>query len=83
MIYRKGDDQSPLFTRAKEQERTHVMSEADRGGKIIGFNPKLTVEEYSKDLGGGPVSAKGMRMGAGAKHWAERYPHMWGGQSNS
>ena len=68
-IYRKGDDQFPLWQRAKEQEQAHTMSEADRGGYLVGLNPEMTVKEYAKDLGGGPISAKGMRMGADAKHW--------------
>lgn len=68
-IYRKGDDQFPLWKRAKEQEATHSKSEADRGGYIVGLNPEMSVGEYEKDLGGGPISAKGMRMGAEAKHW--------------
>lgn len=67
-IYRKGDDQFPLFNRAKEQEATHSMSEADSGGYLVGLNPNMSVKEY-EGMGGGPVSAKGMRMGAGAKHW--------------
>lgn len=67
-VYRKGQDQFPLWQRAKEQEASHTMSEADSGGYLAGFNPEMTVEEY-KGLGGGPVSAKGMRMGANAKHW--------------
>ena len=76
MIYRKGDDQSALFTRAKEQERTHVKSEADFGGHIIGFNPSMTVKEY-EGMGGGPVSAKGMRMGAETLHWQRQNPQAW------
>lgn len=72
MIYRKGDDQSALFTRAKQQERTHEMSEADLGGKLIGMNPDMSVGYYEKSIGGGPVSAKGMRMGAITKHWMDR-----------
>lgn len=71
-IYRKGDDQFPLFQRAKEQEASHQMSEADSGGYIVGLNPQMSVKEYEKDLGGGPISAKGMRMGADAKHWRDR-----------
>ena len=71
-IYRKGDDQFPLFQRAKEQEASHQMSEADSGGYIAGLNPQMSVKEYEKDLGGGPISAKGMRMGADAKHWRDR-----------
>lgn len=67
-IYRKGDDQFPLFSRAKQQEATHSMSEADSGGYIVGLNPEMSVKEY-EGMGGGPVSAKGMRMGAEAKHW--------------
>lgn len=67
-IYRKGDDQFPLFNRAKEQEATHSMSEADSGGYLVGLNPNMSVKEY-EGMGGGPVSAKGMRMGAEAKHW--------------
>ena len=75
--YRKGDDQSPLFNRAVEQRESHVRNEADTNGYIIGMNPNMSVKEY-EDMGGGPVSAKGMRMGADAKHWKDRYPHMWG-----
>lgn len=67
-IYRKGDDQFPLWNRAKQQEATHSMSEADSGGYIVGLNPEMSVKEY-EGMGGGPVSAKGMRMGAEAKHW--------------
>jgi hypothetical protein len=67
-IYRKNDDQFPLYAKAKEQEATHTMSDADSGGYLIGFSPDTTVEDY-KGMGGGPVSAKGMRMGANAKHW--------------
>ncbi len=76
-IYRKGDDQSPLFTRAKAQEDSHKKSEADSNGYIVGLNPGMTVDEF-KGMGAGPVSAKGMRMGAEAKHWKDRYPEMWG-----
>ena len=67
-IYRKGDDQFPLWNRAKQQEATHSMSEADSGGYLVGLNPEMSVKEY-EGMGGGPVSAKGMRMGAEAKHW--------------
>lgn len=66
-IYRKGDDQFPLFNRAKEQEATHTFSDADSGGYMVGFNPEMSVKEY-EGMGGGPVSAKGMRMGTTAKH---------------
>jgi hypothetical protein len=76
-IYRKGDDQSSLFNRAKEQERSHVNSEADSNGYIVGLNPNMSVHEYSKELGGGPVSAKGMRMGASALHWQRKNPGPW------
>jgi hypothetical protein len=75
-IYRKGDDQSPLFQRAKEQERNHVKNDADLNGYIIGLNPKMSVKEY-EDMGGGPVSAKGMRMGGEALHWQRQNPHVW------
>ena len=71
VIFRKGDDQSALFNRAKEQEASHVKSEADRSGYIIGLNPQMTVAE-TKTMGDMPVSAKGMRMGADAKHWLDR-----------
>jgi hypothetical protein len=67
-IYRKGEGQMELFNRAKEQEATHVKSEADKGGYLVGLNPDMSVKEY-EGMGGGPVSAKGMRMGASAKHW--------------
>lgn len=67
-IYRKGEGQMELFNRAKQQEATHSMSEADSGGYIVGLNPEMSVKEY-EGMGGGPVSAKGMRMGAEAKHW--------------
>ena len=76
-IYRKGDDQSPLFNRAKEQERSHVNNEADSNGYIVGLNPNMSVHEYSKELGGGPISAKGMRMGASALHWQRKNPGPW------
>ena len=75
-IYRKGDDQSPLFNRAKQQEDSHQMSEADRGGYIVGLNPKMTVEE-AKNMSPLPVSAKGMRMGANALHWQRKNPGPW------
>jgi hypothetical protein len=79
MIYRKGDDQSSLFARAKEQERSHVKSEADSGGYIVGLNPDLKASELaSGSMGEVPVSAKGMRMGKEALHWKSKYPHMWG-----
>ena len=77
-IYRKGDDQFPLWNKAKKQEDSHKMSDADSGGYLVGFNPDMTVDEY-KRLGGGPISAKGMRMGQSAKHWKDKYPHVWGG----
>jgi hypothetical protein len=67
-IYRKNDDQFPLFDRAKKQEAAHTKSEADSGGYIVGLNPDLKVSEV-ESLGDLPVSAKGMRMGANAKHW--------------
>jgi hypothetical protein len=77
MIYRKGDDQSSLFARAKEQERTHEKSEADSNGYIVGLNEKMSVGEFSKDLGGGPISAKGMRMGQQALHSQRTHPNVW------
>lgn len=67
-IYRKGEDQFGLWQRAKQQEATHSMSKADQGGYIAGLNPEMSVKEY-EGMGGGPISAKGMRMGAEAKHW--------------
>jgi hypothetical protein len=76
-IYRKGDDQSPLFNKAKEQEASHIKSEADSNGYIIGLNPSMTVNEYANELGGGPVSAKGMRQGANALHWQRKNPGPW------
>lgn len=76
-IYRKGDDQSPLFQRAAEQRASHKMSEADSNGYLIGFNPNMSVKEY-EDMGGGPVSAKGMRIGQEAKHWKDTVPGPWG-----
>jgi hypothetical protein len=75
-IYRKGDDQFPLWNRAKEQEASHQKSEADSNGHIIGLNPRMSVKEY-EDMGGGPVSAKGMRMGANALHWQRKNPGPW------
>ena len=75
-IYRKGDDQFPLWNRAKEQEASHQMSEADSNGHLIGSNPSMTVDEY-KGMGGGPVSAKGMRMGANTLHWQRKNPQVW------
>jgi hypothetical protein len=75
-IYRKGDDQSSLFNRAKEQERSHVNSEADSNGYIVGLNPRMSVKEY-EGMGGGPVSAKGMRMGASSLHWQRKNPGPW------
>jgi len=75
-IYRKGDDQSPLFNRAKAQERSHVNNEADSNGYIVGLNPRMSVKEY-EDMGGGPVSAKGMRMGASALHSQRTNPGPW------
>jgi hypothetical protein len=79
-IYRKGDDQFPLWNRAKEQEDSHTMSDADSGGYIVGFNPNMPVSEL-KGMGDMPVSAKGIRMGQNAKHWKDKYPHMWGGDN--
>jgi hypothetical protein len=79
MIYRKGENQSDLFTRAKEQESTHVKSDADSNGYIVGLNPDLKVSDVDKgQMGDFPVSAKGIRMGQDAKHWKDKYPHMWG-----
>lgn len=75
-IYRKGEDQSPLFTRAKQQEAEHVKSEADSGGYLVGLNPNMTVKEY-EDMGGGPVSAKGIRMGSMALHSQRTNPQVW------
>ena len=75
-IYRKGDDQSPLFNRAKQQEAAHQKSEADSGGYIVGLNPEMTVEE-AKSMAPLPVSAKGMRMGANALHWQRKNPGPW------
>jgi len=77
-IYRKGEDQSPLFTRAKQQEAAHVKSEADSGGYIVGLNPDLKASELaSGSMGEMPISAKGMRMGQEALHWKTKFPHMW------
>lgn len=67
-IYRKGEDQSELFSRGHEQMRNRKTDAAARGGFLAGYNPSLTVEEYSKELGGGPVSAEGMRRGKVARH---------------
>jgi hypothetical protein len=75
-IYRKGDDQSPLFNRAKDQERSHVKNEADSNGYIVGLNPNMSVSEY-EGMGGGPISAKGMRMGGSALHSQRTNPHVW------
>jgi hypothetical protein len=75
-IYRKGDDQFSLWNRAKDQEASHKNSEADDNGHIIGLNPHMSVQEY-KDMGGGPVSAKGMRMGANTLHWQRKNPQVW------
>lgn len=71
VIFRKGDDQTALWHRAKAQEDSHVKSEADEGGYIVGLNPSMPVSEL-KGMGDMPVSAKGMRMGANAKHWIDR-----------
>jgi hypothetical protein len=76
MIYREGDDQSPLFQRAVEQ-RNEPMSEADKGGYIVGFNPNLKASEMH-EMGDMPVSAKGIRKGQEALHWKNKYPGMWG-----
>jgi len=75
-IYRKGDDQFPLWNRAKEQEASHKKNEADDNGHLIGANPSMTVEEF-KGMGGGPISAKGMRMGAETLHWQRQNPQVW------
>jgi len=71
MIYRKGDDQSPLFNRAKAQERSHVNNEADSNGYIVGFNPNKPVSEL-KGIGDKPVSAKGIHMGQDADYWINK-----------
>jgi hypothetical protein len=71
VVFLKGEDQSALWNRAKEQEQSHVKSDADRGGYIIGLNPQMTTDEV-KTMGEMPVSAKGLRMGADAKHWLDR-----------
>lgn len=73
-IYRKGDDQFPLWNRAKEQEAEHTMSEADSGGYLAGRSKKgIEIGELKDGLyGETPISAKGMRMGKNAKHWLER-----------
>ena len=76
-IYRKGEDQMGLWRHAKEQEASHKNSEADSNGYLIGLNPSMTVKEYSEDLGGGPVSAKGMRQGASALHSQRTNPAPW------
>jgi hypothetical protein len=75
-IYRKGDDQSPLFNKAREQEKSHVSSQADNNGYMVGLNPLMTVKEY-ETMGGGPISAKGMRKGASALHWQRKNPGPW------
>jgi hypothetical protein len=75
VIFRKGEDQSALWNRAKEQERSHVKSEADTGGYIAGLNENMPVSEFSKlNM---PVSAKGMRMGQQALHWQRHSPQTW------
>ena len=74
--YRKGDDQFELFNRAHEQRDSHVKNEADSNGYIIGLNPNMTVKEY-EGMGGGPVSAKGMRMGAESLHWQRKNTGPW------
>lgn len=76
-IYRKGEDQMGLWRHAKEQEAAHKNNDADSNGYIIGLNPRMTVKEFSEDLGGGPVSAKGMRQGAGALHSQRTNPGPW------
>lgn len=70
-IYRKGEDQSPLFTRAKSQEKTHVKSPADSGGYMVGLNTSLKAAEVA-GLGETPVSAKGIRMGQDADYWIKK-----------
>lgn len=76
-IYRKGEDQMGLWRRAGEQNAERNRSEADSNGYIIGLNPSMTVKEYSEELGGGPVSAKGMRQGASALHSQRTHPNTW------
>jgi len=74
-IYRKGDGQfsdGKLGNRGKEQEKSHIMSDADKGGYTVGrYYPPTTVEELQErhSLIGEetPVSAKGMYMGFKAK----------------
>lgn len=75
-VYRKGDDQFDLWQRAKQQEDQHQKTEADRGGYMIGLNENMTIDEY-KATGGGPVSAKGMRMGQAALESQRRNPDLW------
>lgn len=75
-IYRKNDDQFPLWDRAKKQEKDHKMSEADSGGYIVGLNPKMTVAEAEK-MAPMPVSAKGMRMGKSALQSQRTHPEVW------
>jgi len=80
MIYRKGDDQSPLFNRAVEQRgqrpSTPEGSEAHTNGYIIGFNPNMSVKEY-EEMGGGPVSASGMLQGKISRHMKDKNPGPW------
>lgn len=75
-IYRKNDDQFPLWERAKQQEASHVKSDADRGGYIVGLNPNMPVSE-AKSMGDLPVSAKGIRMGQQAYRSQQTHPEMW------
>lgn len=76
-VYRKGDDQFDLWQRAKQQEDQHQKSDADRGGYMVGLNENMTVDEYANDLGGGPISAKGMRMGQAALQSQRSNPGLW------
>jgi hypothetical protein len=76
VVFRKGEDQSALWNRAKDQERSHVMSDADSGGYLVGLNENMPVSEASK-MGDLPVSAKGIRMGQNALHWQRQSPHTW------
>lgn len=76
VIFRKGENQSALWDRAKEQERTHEKSDADRGGYIVGLNENMPITEMQK-LGDTPVSAKGIRMGQQALHWQRHSPQTW------
>jgi hypothetical protein len=77
MIYKKGHDQSALFTRAVEQRNERPAdTEAHTNGYIVGFNPNMSVKEY-EDMGGGPVSASGMLQGKISKHSKDTNPGAW------